>query len=318
MQMNLGRLKAAQSTLMRVVLGITLLASSVQAQQTAPVEKAAAPDMPSVVMLDPTDKVWSLQVTSKSRLSVEKGDIVVNSVNKGALWIADGNIDALDGAIRCVGGINNMGKTVPKPFPVLGAAPIEDPIAEFRIPPPKREISREMLWLNYQPEVTLPPGVYTGGIRIAGNDSVITLQPGVYIINGGDFFVSGALVQGKDVTIVLAGEKPGRFWTAGGARLDLSAPTEGPMQNLLLVSRAEGWNMLQIDDTKGRFKGLVYAPAAGVGVSAGSQLIFDRIICANLGLALSSQMQVTGKATPLNLDELNKAAEMAAAQAPAP
>ena len=262
----------------------------------------------SLMMLDPTEKVWSLQVTSKSHLTVQKGDVVVNSTHKGALWIADGTIEALDGQIRDVGGVTNMGKTVPKPAPVIGAAPEEDPIPEFLIPPPGREISREMLSVNYEAEATLTPGIYSGGIHIVGNDSVITLQPGVYVMNGGDFFVSGALVQGKGVTIVMSGAKPGMFWIAGNARLDLSAPTEGSLKNLLVVSRSEGWNKLQFSSAKGRFKGLIYAPKAGVGVS-GSDLTFDRLICANLGLTLEANVQITGEPVPVTPADAADAAD---------
>ena len=120
--------------------------------------------MPSLMMLDESDKVWSLSVGADSRLTVQKGDIVINSSNKGALWLTNGALNDLDGQILCVGGINNMGKTTPRPAPVLGAAPQDDPVPNFRVPPPERVISQQKLFLNNQPEVTLPPGIYNDGI----------------------------------------------------------------------------------------------------------------------------------------------------------
>ena len=287
------------------------LSSRALAQDDAK-EADTADKMPSLMMLDDSDKVWSLSVGNASHLTVQKGDIVINSVNKGALWLTNGTLNDLDGQILCAGGINNMGKTAPRPAPVLGAAPQDDPVPDFRVPPPERVISQQKLFLNNQPEVNLPPGIYNGGIFATGNDSVITMQPGVYIINGGDFFISGARLQGKGVTIVMAGAQPGRFWTAAGAQIDLSAPSDGVLKNLLLISRAKGWNMLQLGGGEGHFKGLVYAPEAGIGISAGTKLTFDRVICANFSVDLGSDVTVTGKPTPLANEAELHAAEDAA------
>ena len=283
-----------------------------KAPDVAPAPAGEMDKMPALLLLDYSDKVWSLSVGANSSLTVQHGDIVINSTNKGALWLANGMLNDMDGQILCTGGLNNMGKTSPKPYPVLGANPQDDPIPDFRVPPPDRVISQQKLFLNNQPEVTLPPGIYNDGIFATGADSVITMQPGVYIINGGDFFVSGALLQGKDVTIVMAGAQPGRFWTAAGAQLDLTAPTQGVLKNLLLISRAKGWNMLQLGGGEGHFNGLVYAPKAGIGISAGAKLRFDRVVCANFSVDLGSNVTVTGKPTPLaSEDELNAAEEAA-------
>jgi Flp pilus assembly protein TadG len=83
-------------------------------------------------------------------------------------------------------------------------------------------------------DVTLQPGVYCGGIDI-GNNGVATLSPGTYIMDGGDFNVtgSGSLIA-DGVTIILTDSTPdptsdyGTFSATGGKDMYFKAPTDGP------------------------------------------------------------------------------------------
>ncbi len=253
--------------------------------------------VPSVLMLDPTSKVWSLQVTSKSRLDVQAGDVVINSTNAGALWNADGTIEA-KGAIRVVGGTTYLGRHTVNPVPLTSAEGVEDSVPSFGIEPGPM-LSGQKLFLNNEPTVTLRPGVYTGGIFATGEGSVITMEPGTYIINGGDFFVSGARLQGQGGTIAMSGAQPGAFWCASGVQLDLSAPTQGPLRNIVLVARAHNNRGLQLDGAQGQLKGLVYAPQATASLSSKSDVTMDRLFCSSLGLTLGAQLHVTGQSLTL-------------------
>ena len=75
--------------------------------------------------------------------------------------------------------------------------------------------------------VTLDPGRYCGGLWISA--STVTLNPGLYIIDGGDFIIDGgSSVTGAGVTFVLTATDPaniGNLTIAGGTTSDLSAPT---------------------------------------------------------------------------------------------
>lgn len=79
-------------------------------------------------------------------------------------------------------------------------------------------------------DTTLNPGVYCGGITITGNENV-TFNPGVYIIDGGDFSVTGGgQLLGEGVSFVLtnSGEGSyGRLDITGGKEVLFSAPEEG-------------------------------------------------------------------------------------------
>lgn len=279
-------------TLSRRLLTGFALAAVIFHPQTALAQEAAVPAaQPSVLVLDPTEKVWSLQLTAKSRLVVEKGDVVVNSTHEHALWNAASALDVQTGTIKVAGGVNELGEVSINPRPQTGAAPVSDPVPAFRVTPPT-PVSNQKLFLK-DAEVTLRPGIYTDGI-FSGGHRKVHLEPGVYVMNGGDFFFSDAAVTGEGVTIVLAGEKPGGFWTAAGTRLNLTPPQDGPLKGIVILSRAEGWNRIQIGQTEGRIQGLIYAPKAGLSIGHKSTVTVDRIICANLGVSAESALTVTG------------------------
>ena len=98
--------------------------------------------------------------------------------------------------------------------------------------------------------VTLNPNfnntnAFCGGLDIKANADVF-FNPGVYVIDDGDFSVSGqARVRGDDVTIILTAWDPskktegivGSFVIAGGADVQLSAPDDpnDPYVGLLFV-----------------------------------------------------------------------------------
>lgn len=74
----------------------------------------------------------------------------------------------------------------------------------------------------------LSPGLYCSGMDLDD----VTLQPGVYVVSGGDFRVNAnAEVQGTGVTIYLQGSA--RLHVNGSAEIVLSAPTSGPYSGIL-------------------------------------------------------------------------------------
>lgn len=80
--------------------------------------------------------------------------------------------------------------------------------------------------LTVRGNTTLSPGRYCGGIRFQGGTT--TLQPGTYIVDGGDFrALAGASISGTGVTIVLTGSGTnyGQLDINGNASLSLHAPT---------------------------------------------------------------------------------------------
>ena len=64
--------------------------------------------------------------------------------------------------------------------------------------------------LSIKDDTTLSPGTYCGGITIDGSGPTVTLQPGIYVMVDGPFWVKGGgIVIGDKVTIadVSGGER---------------------------------------------------------------------------------------------------------------
>jgi len=82
----------------------------------------------------------------------------------------------------------------------------------------------------------LQPGTYCRGLSIAAGRTMV-MNAGTYYIDGGGFSVSGsANVSGTGVTIILTNKNGGSYGAvdiAGGATIDLAAPTSGTYSGIL-------------------------------------------------------------------------------------
>jgi hypothetical protein len=79
--------------------------------------------------------------------------------------------------------------------------------------------------------------VYCGGIDLKSQASV-TLNPGIYYLDGGSLSMSGqSSLRGTGVTLVFTSSSGSNYATAsitGGATISLTAPTTGPTANIAI------------------------------------------------------------------------------------
>lgn len=118
------------------------------------------------------------------------------------------------------------------PYAALKVAPFNACTASMQKGGPLRIASNH--------SVTLWPGVYCGGIDMSGSNNV-TLSPGTYVMDGGDFTATGSgSLMGQDVTIVLTNSGGNGYGNYGALRVSgnrnvlLSAPNSGPYAGLVL------------------------------------------------------------------------------------
>ncbi len=158
--------------------------------------------------------------------------------------------------------------------------------------------------------MTISPGVYCNGLTLNANANV-TMSPGVYIISGGSLFVNGgATLTGMGVTLVFTSDTPStansfaNATIAGGANVNLTAPSSGPMQGIVMYGDRRMTAGIQdskfslAGGTSQAFDGAVYLPKAAITYAGGassfngcSQVIGDRITFAggsNLAMNCSS------------------------------
>lgn len=181
--------------------------------------------------------------------------------------------------ISSVGGIQTASSNYPTDaslFPF--GTPVDDPMASRNLQVPTEPASCTANNLEVPPNktVTLSPGRYCNGLTLKGT---ITMSPGVYIIDGGSFNVSSqATIVGEGVTIVLTGSSAsdvGRVSIAGGAEVDLQAPTamEDPyFKNVLFFQDPRG-SSLESEIQGGAdlaFDGIIYMPKGDIRFAGNS------------------------------------------------
>ncbi|BCM91596.1 hypothetical protein IAD21_03471 [Abditibacteriota bacterium] len=302
--MSLSRLRTRHLLVASLCLsGILALSPNIWAQDepAAPATPAAdeAPivpntPFPSLIALDAGDAVWTLKV-SEGSLRVN-GDVAVNSSNRGAIWLANGSVEAQNGNVSVVGGVSRLQKTLVRPL-VASDGVVSDPLPEFGIPSPGRVVSNKALFVGSEEvgDKSLPPGIYSGGIFATGKGH-ITLQPGVFVIVNGDFSAIGPTIEGEGVTIVMAGNKPGSLRFSLGARLNASAPTSGKLKDLLIISRAGGdfaGDVAFASAGNSELKGIIYAPNTAFSTQYTRNVTVSKIIAKNVSVT-SGNVTVTG------------------------
>ncbi len=224
--------------------------------------------------------------------------IAVNSDNDSALSIS-GNAKVNVGEVRIVGDYSMTGHpdfTYTKLR--TNALPTEDPYSELTVPSFTACTASEMKHDNnkYTAAATLDPGVFCGGIEVTGNDT-ITLNPGVYIMDGGDFDIAGTTnITGTDVTIILTNSggasygSYGNINMSGNREIFLQAPTTGDYAGVAVYqdrNAPAGNGTTYINNITGmvgvEVHGVVYTPSRQLYFGGnGRVLAEDEPICTKL------------------------------------
>lgn len=230
--------------------------------------------------------------------------IVVNSNASGALNFTGAGGTLTAGSVGVAG--TATGQTGDStPAPVTGIVPVSDPMQS--LPAPTYNTNPSNTCTSLPATSTLGPATSGGTVCYNGSGSKntialsnVTLNPGVYVMNGNVTF-SGS-VTGSGVTLyLLAG------LDASNGTLNLVAPTTGTYAGDLLFAARTDTSALTFDkgNASGVLKGIIYAPAApmilhdsGGDTSGGLQLITDLIVntlsVQTSTLAITSYSQTTG------------------------
>lgn len=134
-------------------------------------------------------------------------DLAIQSASSSALLVTGGAVvDAED--VSIVGGYETQGSGAINSTNGIqtGAPAAVDPYSTLAVPA-YSGCGQSNFSVGGTTVETLSPGVYCNGLSI-GASAHVTLNPGQYILNGGNFSVSGAAtVTGSGVTIILTSSK---------------------------------------------------------------------------------------------------------------
>lgn len=143
--------------------------------------------------------------------------------------------------------------------PQSGALPIPDPLAYLKAPTISGCGSAHKT-------STLSPGCYNG---LSITKGTVSLDPGVYVINGALKLTGQATLTGTDVTIYLT--SAGSVSVEGQATLDLTAPTSGTYNGILFYQDAGNSSTAKFaGGSDSTLTGILYFPDAQVELVGGT------------------------------------------------
>jgi hypothetical protein len=222
-----------------------------------------------------------------------------NSTSSTAVSITGGAVVNAE-TVSVVGGasLSNGGSINPSSGLKTAQPAVTDPYAGVTVPTYSGCSNGTGKSYGYSATVqTLNPGVWCNGVSFTSS-AQISLNPGVYIVNQGNFNVGGAVVMnGVGVTIVLTsstGSNYANVTIGNGASVTLSAPTSGATAGLVFFgdrnAPASNSNSLQGGSTLA-LTGVMYFPSQLVIFSNGTS---NPSGCTEL---IAGTMQFTGGAT---------------------
>jgi hypothetical protein len=223
--------------------------------------------------------------------------IVVNSSDPAAYDQAAFGV-VLASSFQVTGNYVNPGGAIILGRIQTGMQPTPDPLRNLAAPDPKTYAvqSAAPLVINSLLPTTLNPGVYKGGIQINGL-SIVFMMPGVYIMDGGGFQITGlSTVIGTGVMIYnTSGSFPaGPITVNSVGKIALIPPLGGTYQGIgIFQDRSMNQTLNIFGNGLTAIVGTVYAPSAPVNLTGLLALGIDTLG----GAYICSTMQVSGVGT---------------------
>lgn len=175
-------------------------------------------------------------MSNGARVTLDDCGVAVNSADRHALYMSGGS-RLYTPKVSVVGdaSVSNGARIDPDDALETSQPAVPDPYADVAVPSYSgcgNGTSKTYNWGTW----VLTPGVFCDGVRFR-NAANVTMQPGVYVIDGGTFEVGGGVkMSGDGVTIVLTnskGSEPATVEIGNGADVELTAPTTGATAGLV-------------------------------------------------------------------------------------
>lgn len=219
---------------------------------------------------------------------------------------ASGGAKVTAANILAVGGSSISGGAKVSPTPTTGVTPVSDPLAYLS--PPSFSTSScvadpNIGWGTH----TIGPSTSGGticynGLSVGGGGT-LTLNPGLYIINGVLNFGGGATITGTGVTFYLP---PGASLSIGnGANETLAAPTSGTYNGILFYQDRSNTTTEDLEGgSNSSFQGILYFPKANFTFENGtSTTTYASILAGSLTFKGGTKVQnyaQKNRRSPLN------------------
>lgn len=178
-----------------------------------------------------------------------------------------------------------------------GAGAVDDPYATASFPAFSGCTQNNFTAKNDQ---TISPGVYCGGIGINAG-ATLTLQPGIYYLDGGTLQVNGgATLTGSQVTLVFTSKNRTGYATAtinGNANVSLTPPPNGSTAGIVIFGDRNiptGTSFKFNGGSTQYLGGAIYIPTGDVSFAggAGTSTSCTQLIARSIGFTGNSQFAI--------------------------
>lgn len=173
----------------------------------------------------------TIDLEKQAKMEAKACSVYSNSAHSMGVRAKDSA--TITAATICTAGGKSGDATAYSPSPDLDCPQIPDPLGS-RPAPPVGSCDALKTNLSIVGLVTfLTPGTYCGGLTIL-NNSIVTMQPGIYVIKDGTFNIgSGSKLIGVDVGIYFTGDTTNMVM-GKDTIIALKAPHTGPMAGILM------------------------------------------------------------------------------------
>jgi hypothetical protein len=176
------------------------------------------------------------------------------------------------------------------PAPMIGAAAVGDPLAYVPEPAIPTSCAPNPYFSGPSAHV-LSPGCYYG-LYLSGGGN-LTLEPGLYIINGSISLSGSGTVSGTGVTFYTTGAT----LVSGNRVLTISAPTSGTYNGLLFFQSRSDYSEMSFSGSDGSdVQGIIYAPKATLAYSGSRQGTFQIALVVD-SVSISGTANIEGYAS---------------------
>jgi len=207
--------------------------------------------------------------------------VIDDSSNSNALEFTGGGGTLTAGGVGVVGGATGQ-LSDSTPLPVQGIAPYSDPLAPLVSPPTYSagSCTAAPTGTTWGPATAGGTVCYSGNISVSKN---VTMSAGVYVFTGTLSLQGHGSLTGTGVTIYLPG--PSGSMDGGGSgntTLNLTAPTSGAYNGILIYEDANNTNPIDLRGTPvANLTGIIYAPSAQLTLGGNTTENFTADIIVN-------------------------------------
>jgi hypothetical protein len=233
-------------------------------------------------LLDPKAN-RALNVVAKAQVNIP-GPLLIDSNSSNALYEQD-SAQVSATTIQIVGGASINGKATVSPTPTTGITPFADPLSSLTGPSTNGLPNNGSVSFKDNAKHTIQPGIY-GYINVGGS-ATVTMQPGLYLIEGYGMVVNGnGTLTGNGVTIYnTTSNYPQNTGTttgitlSGNGTINLTAATtsaNGAYPGVVIYQGRSNTRAMSISGLAGiggnppasiTINGTIYVPSAQVAVS---------------------------------------------------